>query len=173
MKSLDTVFHPRQFDEIIERSPETAVAWLQLAVDVGIERVRHLSPQLLESIFQPGYFLELVERSPDSAAVLLRLMANWNGEFIQALEPDAIQVLFQPHTLESTSRRSPTALAGLLRLARTLNLGPAARTIVDYLAQSEGILEKLPIEAIRDVRWLLDTNGSPGLEKALASALGN
>jgi len=88
---IERVFHPRYLLELIERNPETALTWVQLAKEVGGNRIsRRVDPELLEVVLSRSNLTKLLYRNPTAFATALWLVrisdsTRITGEFLRLL----------------------------------------------------------------------------------------
>ena len=161
---IERVFHPRYLLELIERNPETALAWVQLARELGNERLlKHIEPEVFERVFRPRYLLELIERNPETALTWVQLAKEVGGNRIsRRVDPELLEVVLSRSNLTKLLYRNPTAFATALWLVR---ISDSTRITGEFLRLLSGVFQRwgqfstvaarLPISTLPDLEWLV------------------
>ena len=119
---FERALHPRQLLELAERSPESALALIQVMREIGGGRfLRHLQPEFFERAFHPRQLLELVERSPESALAWIQVMREIGGDsFLRHLEPEFFERALHPRQLLELVERSPESALAWIQVMREI-----------------------------------------------------
>jgi len=136
---FERMFHPKMMMEMIDRSPESALAFLEAVMELGgdSERFwRHMEPEVIQRLLDPRYLLELAERNPETGGSIARFLREWGyGRFLQEMNPERRERMlreFMEHATEpqfffELMGRTPEVALEVVRVVRSLGGGDALR----------------------------------------------
>lgn len=182
MKSefIERIFDPQYLVGLSENNPELALSWLQLLTELnGMHFRDRVISDILGQVFDPRYFLHLTDRDPKTALAGLRLAREAGADrFLKNLDEEFFGRFFDPFVLTRLLYQNPLAFAIALSLARITKSKRAADAIVECLRSSmrdypteRSLLDSVPLAAIDDLRWLVETSGSEELNSLLKKLL--
>src|SRR5947208_1224871 len=87
-QALDMQFRAHESGELIERNPESLVAWVEVVRDLRSEGfLTRVHPEFFERAFHPLHLMEVSERNPQAALAWLQLAQEFGGEgFLKRFE---------------------------------------------------------------------------------------
>ena len=133
---FERAFHPRQYLEMAEESPESALIWLQAMLDIAGEPVlRHLAPEFFERALNLDYIVDLADQNTEAAMSWIQAMTKpAAGQFKRRhFDPDVWESSFDDYSLRRAWRQTPAVLGVLLRPARILGLTRVAHRLAKFL----------------------------------------
>src|SRR5207249_4728895 len=92
--------------EMMERDPDSWIAWLRLVRELGVSHLRDpfggkFFHEFFERAFDPHYLLSLSERNPEAALDWLRLMREVGGRrFFERYGPKGLPTEFFDRALD-------------------------------------------------------------------------
>lgn len=131
-KAFDRMLDPRYLLEFSSRSPEAALAFVQVFHEMGSIRYfeefldRYMVPELLERLFDNRFLIEISERNPERAlAYLKNLLDLGAGRYFQSffgghMAPELMEHLISPRRIFQLSERNPDRAIVYLRDLREL-----------------------------------------------------
>ncbi len=170
------IFDPRYMLKMSQRSPEAALAWIQLAKEIrGESFLRGMDPDFVKRIFHPRYMLEIGEWNPEVALAWIQFACEVGAKsFLERYGEEAIDGWFSMFGHARVLRKKSTVFVVPLRLAQIMESPRAIETVRKYLVLSlyqpseSGIsLEMLPLVALSDLQWLAKKTDSPEISSAL------
>ena len=124
---FERMLHPRNLEVLSERSPEMALAYLQVFRELGGGRFleRYADPEVLKRLFNPRQLVELTELNPEAALAYLQLFRELgDGRFLEHLaEPEVCERLFNPRRVLELAGLNPQAALACLQIVRELGGG--------------------------------------------------
>lgn len=158
---------------LMEENPEGALAYLQVAREVGSERdverlvKQEIGPRLLRRGFRLRYFLRLFERSPRAAVEYVQVLREMGGTryFEGLLQGESgagmLKRIFHQRDLLEGGPYGMSWLSVWLACARLVESQYLNRVLVEALREEseqvgdlKGRLALLPISSLGDLRWL-------------------
>ena len=128
---LEQAFNSRFLLQLIEHNPETVLAWVQLARDLGGERfIKYFtkkSPvgeEFFERALDPCFLLQLSERNPEAALAWLQMARDLGGERLNYFDGEGLDSVvvftsvFNSRFLLQLIERNPEAALAWLQMAR-------------------------------------------------------
>jgi ATPase family associated with various cellular activities (AAA) len=117
--------------EMMEREPDSWIAWVRLVRELGIGHLREphgrkFFHEFFERALDPRQLLDLSERNPEAALDWVRLMRELGGRrFLErfgpkSFHPEFFERALDPRYLLELSERNPEATLALVQLAREL-----------------------------------------------------
>lgn len=166
---LDRFLHPRMMLELLDHSPETALAILH-AFHEPEEAGRlwlYRDPEIIQYLLAPSYLFEVAERSPEAAGFLARLLrsageglllSDMGATKTQQLVRAFVERASQTSCLFDLAGRSPEAALEFVRLVRTLGGsealdGPQGDTLLDQFSDRRFLIKHLE----RNLEWAVAT----------------
>ncbi len=183
------LLHPRHLGEFMGRNPEGALAWLQILQELGGEQhfkrfvERELGPAFFERLLHSRHLGEFMGRNPEGALAWLQILQELGGEqhFKRLVErelgPAFFERLLHPRHFLTPNKLGIQSIRVGLFLARILRSRAICEALIKGFKKDvkdslslKSLLLGLPIESLRDLRWLVDQTDDTWF-KALVSDL--
>lgn len=188
---FERFFHPGMMMEMIDRSPESALAFLEavLGLDGGSERFwGHMEPEVMQRLLDPRYLLDLAERNPGAGISIARFLRQWgSGRFSREMALERREGLvrgFIEHAGEMSflfelMERSPEVALEVVRIVRSLGGRDAVRgflhtSTLERLLQGRDflyLLERRPQSLLAVVQIFREVGREVGVDSDLVLRL--
>ncbi|NYT09872.1 MAG: ATP-binding protein [Methanosarcinales archaeon] len=153
---------------------EAVLSFMQLAREFGGEEtMRWFSSEFFERAFDPRYLLEISKRNPE-VALSFFIQAASEIEFERLPNRYILEIIDFLTKFDWSPRQKPTAIAVQLRLARIAKSYEAIDLVLKSLISPDGdvfSLQMLPMAALGDLEWLVNTTDNSVIDSALSRLL--
>jgi hypothetical protein len=170
---------PDALRELVERNPDAAMTFIELARDsVGDRWIRHISRFLFER--KPDECIaKLIERNPEAALGLLTLaFESREGEWLEHYGNAVVRESFRRAPIERLLVTRATAVASALRFAHEFEpqeavaeISSAFKSLAEQRRGRELLVDRLPLAAVPHLRWLAEKEGNEALRVLMAESL--
>jgi len=108
-------------DELMHRKPQTALSFVQLLRDFGVEwELTRYSDMFIDQLFHPRFLEDLAARNPRSISAYVELVRELKGSLRESYVEEFLERVLQSSYLRELIERSPEAGIGYLYLAREI-----------------------------------------------------
>jgi hypothetical protein len=193
---VERVFHPSQLIELIERNPEAALEYVQLARELSgryFERFigTEVDSQFFERAFHPLRLMELVERSPQGALAHLQIIRELGGgQYLErfsetGMDMEFFERMFRPRRLVDLVERDPEVALAFLQVVRQLGGERHIKRFADsgmdgeffermfYPRRLAELIETNPEGALASLQVVRELGGGQYLERIADTPMGS